>query len=96
MPAQQDHGAQVLDRHGESQLGDEVGPAGELFDAQAVGDHEGHDGDDDHRGRGDEVDGMRSHPPHRQAAEAVTRSRPSPGDGRTLGGEHEEGEGGRR
>ena len=64
--------------------------------AQAVGDDEGHDGDDDHRGRGHEVDGVRSHPPHGQAAEAVTGSRPSPGDGRTLGGEHEEGEGGRR
>ncbi len=38
---------------------------------------------------------MRAHAPHRQAAEAVAGSRPAPGDGRALGGEKDQGEGGR-
>ena len=92
LPAQQDHGSQILHRDGEAQLCDEAAASGESVERRllqhADTDQQHDDGDEWHS----EIDRVLTPAPHRQAARRVGRSGEVPRQRRALPGDAGEAE----
>jgi hypothetical protein len=96
LATQQHHGAQVLHRDGEAQLGHQIGASGERFERDAAEPAQPDSDDREHHRHGDQVDGALTPAPHRHAADCIAGARYGGGHGGDLPADDGEPQCGRR